>query len=170
MLKRILILTLSFLFLTGCNGSKKNYEEIVFSSWGSITEVKVLKKIISDFELENPDIKVHFMHIPQNYFQKIHLLFASNTAPDVLFINNLYLPIYASNLLDLSNEFDRKTYYPQAIENLSYENKVLAIPRDISSLVLYVNTDIIKPPKNWEIETLLKISKKITTKVVIFCF
>src|SRR5574344_2499900 len=69
---------------------------IKFTSWGSQSEITILKPILAQFEKENPDIKVEFVHIPQNYFQKLHLLFASNLAPDVLFINNLYLPIYAN--------------------------------------------------------------------------
>ena len=52
-------------------------EIITFSSWGSITEVQILKKVLANFEKENPEIKVNFIHIPQSYFQKIHLLFAS---------------------------------------------------------------------------------------------
>ena len=98
MLKRLFVLIFSIIFLCGC--TKSNKEEIVFSSWGSVTETKILAKIIDSFEVENPDIKINFMHIPQNYFQKIHLLFASKTPPDVLFINNLYLPIYENCLID----------------------------------------------------------------------
>ena len=101
MLKKFLILTFSLFFLTGCT-NKNNFEEISFSSWGSQSEVEIIKKVISEFENENPSIKVRFLHFPQNYFQKLHLLFASNQAPDVIFINNLHLPIYKNYLEDLS--------------------------------------------------------------------
>jgi multiple sugar transport system substrate-binding protein len=92
-----------------------------FSSWGSESEINILKPILADFEKENPQIKIDFMHIPQNYFQKIHLLFASNTAPDVIFINNQYLPIYANagvleDLSDYNFEFDK--FYDKSIETL----------------------------------------------------
>ena len=77
MLKKIIsLLFLPFLFCS-CT-SKPHYETITFSSWGSITETKILKDLISDFEKNTPEIKINFMHIPQNYFQKIHLLFASS--------------------------------------------------------------------------------------------
>ena len=94
MLKKIVLSLLIPLFLSGCSVNK-DVQEITFSSWGSISEVQILKKLISDFESENPGTKINFQHIPQNYFQKLHLLFASNTAPDVIFNNNLYLPLYA---------------------------------------------------------------------------
>lgn len=157
MLKKFLFFLICSVFLSGCTVKKQ--EEITFSSWGSVTEVQVLKQIISDFEKDNSNIKVKFIHIPQNYFQKIHLLFASNTAPDVIFINNLYLPIYASQLENLTDKIKISEFYPQAIDCFTYENKILAIPRDISNLVFFINTDIIKSPsKDWSIEDLLKIS------------
>lgn len=154
MLKNFLVIVFSLFILTGCC-SKNDKEILTFSSWGSVTEVNILKKIISDFEVENPNIKIEFIHIPQNYFQKIHLLFASNTAPDVLFMNNLYLPIYEKKLEDLTTYFQKEDFYPQAISGMSYSNRILGIPRDISNLVLYVNLDKLSLPKeSWTIEDL----------------
>lgn len=160
-MKKIFLLILLSLFLSGC--TQKTQDEISFSSWGSVSEVKVLKQIISDFEQNNPDIKIKFMHIPQNYFQKIHLLFASNTAPDVIFINNLNIPIYKDYLEDLTDEINSKDFYKQSLEGLSYEGRILAIPRDISNLVFYVNLDLIdKPSENWTLEEFLEIAQKAT--------
>ena len=110
MKKQFLFLVCICFLLCGC--VKKNpQEEIVFSSWGSVSEVKVLKDVILDFEKENKDIKVKFLHVPQNYFQKLHLLFASNTPPDVIFINNHYIPLYSSKLEDLTKEIPDKNIY-----------------------------------------------------------
>ena len=161
MLRRLLLLLLISLFLCGCNKNSK--EEITFASWGSATEIQILKKIITDFEKENPDIKISFMHIPQNYFQKMHLLFASNTPPDVLFINNLYLPLYSSYLEDLSSYTNKEQFYPQAIEGLSADGKILAIPRDISNQVFYVNLDKTTLPDNkWTLDDLTRVCSGIT--------
>ena len=150
--------------LCGCT-HQDTRTSVQFASWGSKSEVDILKPILSDFEKENPDIKIDFMHIPQNYFQKIHLLFASNTAPDVIFINNLYLPIYA-NLLEEMNAPDN--FYPQALQALSWEGKLYAIPRDISNLVIYYNKDLFDkkgikyPTENWTFEEFLITAQKLT--------
>ena len=145
MLKRFIILLSLPIFLCSCSYS--NRSEITFASWGSITEVQVLNRLISEFEKENPEIKINFIHIPQNYFQKLHLLFASSQAPDVLFINNLYLPLYASELESLTVE--PGIFYPQALESLSIDGRLYAIPRDISTLVFYYNKNLVEPPENW---------------------
>lgn len=154
MLKRVAVVIIAALLLCAC--SRKEYEEITFSSWGSVTEVQILKDIIKEFEQQNNGTKVNFIHIPQNYFQKIHLLFASQKAPDVIFINNLYLPVYASKLEDLSKKVTVNEFYPQSIQALTVDGKLYAIPRDISTLVFYRNKSLInKTPQN--LDELIKI-------------
>lgn len=153
---------------------------IQFASWGSKSEIEILKPVLAEFERENPDIKVNFIHIPQNYFQKIHLLFASNLAPDVLFINNLYLPIYANagmlEELNSSPHFSPLTshfslFYDKALKALSYDGKLYAIPRDVSTLVIYYNKNIFEkfnvalPNKYWTLNDLLILAKKLTKDV-----
>lgn len=161
-------------FLCGC-AQKDNRTIIQFASWGSKTEIDILKPLLSDFEKENPDIKIDFMHIPQNYFQKIHLLFASNTAPDVIFINNLYLPIYANagllKEIPMNSELVSETdYYNNALKTLSYNGKLYAVPRDVSNLVIYYNKNIfdkkyVPYPKNdWTFEEFLSKAKALTDK------
>lgn len=159
MLKKLLLLLL-FPFLL-CSCTKNNVEEINFSSWGSITETQILNILIKNYEKENKNIKINFIHIPQNYFQKIHLLFASSTAPDVIFINNLYLPLYSNQLEDISSIINKEEFYPQAIQALSYNNTLLAIPRDISNFVFYYNKNItgeINP--NWTFDDFAKLISK----------
>lgn len=140
---------------------------IQFASWGSKSEVDILKPLLEEFESENPDVKIDFMHIPQNYFQKIHLLFASNTAPDVIFINNHYLPIYANagllEPLQAGNNF-----YKKSLEALSWGNTLYAVPRDISNLVVFYNKDIFDkyglkyPEENWTFQDFLKTAQALT--------
>lgn len=152
---------------------KDSRTTVQFSSWGSKSEIEILKPILDDFEKENPSIKVDFMHIPQNYFQKLHLLFASNTAPDVIFLNNQYLPIYANaGLLEDLSALDIPTekFYPKAIQTLIYNGKIYAIPRDISTLVIYYNKDLFDknnleyPNKETTLNDFLKIATKLTNK------
>lgn len=144
-----------------------------FASWGSESEIKILKPIISDFEKQNPQVKIDFMHIPQNYFQKIHLLFASNTSPDIIFINNQYLPIYANaeSLEGLSKYLpkeDLNKFYPKSLGALSWKGEIYALPRDVSNLVIYYNKDIFDkynvpyPHASWTYENFLFAAQKIT--------
>lgn len=163
MLKRFLSLILIIFLCTSC--TKQTKEEITFSSWGSVTEVNILKKAITEFENKNPNIKINFMHIPQNYFQKLHLLFASNTAPDVIFINNLYLPIYENRLMDLKGMINADEFYQSGLDAMTIDKKLLAIPRDISNLIIFYNKNYVSnPPKNFK--DFDRILKQFNTKKI----
>ncbi|MBS4760151.1 MAG: sugar ABC transporter substrate-binding protein [Clostridium sp.] len=143
---------------------------IKFSSWGSQTETDLLKPLFKKFEKENPEIKIEFVHIPQNYFQKLHLLFASNLAPDVVFINNYFAPKYvkAELLEDLSPYFDKKDYFEKSYQGFEFDGKIYAIPRDVSNVVVYYNKDLFKkynvplPAQNWSMKEYVEAAKKLT--------
>ena len=127
----------------------KNIENkitIKFSSWGSQSETIIINKLIKKYENDNPNIKIDFIHIPQNYFQKIQLLFASNLEPDVIFINNQNIKMYikADMLEDLTSYIKKELYFNEALNCFKYNDKIYAIPRDISTLVIYYNKDMLK--------------------------
>ena len=163
-MRKLILFLLCIIFLCGCS-QKDNRTVVQFASWGSKSEMDIIKPILADFEKENPDIKIDFMHIPQNYFQKIHLLFASNTAPDVIFINNLYLPLYSDLLEELEPP---KNFYQQALDALSWNGRLYAVPRDISNLVIYYNKNLFDkkgipyPKSDWDFNKFLKTAQKLT--------
>ncbi len=162
-----LIIFCVFIF-SGCR-PKDNRIVLQYASWGSKSEIDILKPLLNDFEGKNPNIKIDFMHIPQNYFQKIHLLFASNTAPDIIFVNNLNLPVYANaGVLEDLSAYQSEKFYPQALKALSWKGKLYAIPRDVSNLVVFYNKSMFKaanvpfPSKNWTMQEFLEKSRKLT--------
>ena len=166
---------LLFSITTGCN-KKEDLIHLKFCTWGSETEINILKPIIENFNKENPDISVEIMHIPQNYFQKLHMLVAANLTPDVIFINNMNLPVYASGdiLLNLDKKLNEsyvlkeEEFFSQSLDTMSYKGKLLAIPRDISNAVIYYNKDLYDkynisyPDKNWTFEDFLNKARKLT--------
>lgn len=168
--RNLLITFVLVLTLSGC--AKHSTKAVIqFASWGSKSEVEIIKPILAEFEKENPEIKVEFVHIPQNYFQKIHLLFASNLAPDVIFINNLYLPIYANAgvLEEIGNKIsDPLIFFEKSLKALSYNDKIYAVPRDVSNLVIYYNKDLFNkynipcPNKYWTFDDFLILAQKLT--------
>ncbi|MBR1425430.1 sugar ABC transporter substrate-binding protein [bacterium] len=161
------------LFTGLANDYNSNQTTVQFASWGSESELKILKPLIENFQKENPQIHVEFLHIPQNYFQKIHLLFASNTAPDVIFINNQYLPVYANAgvLEDLSGyeeEFQFDDFYKKSLESLKWNGKIYAVPRDVSNLIVFYNKNIFNksgikyPSSDWNFDNFLLTAQKLT--------
>ncbi len=174
----VILLIVSILIISiNLNTSKKEDKvKIKFSSWGSESELKILKPLIKEFEKENPDIKIEFLHTPKNYFQKLHLLVASNLAPDVVFLNNINGQMYWANniflglnsFLDNDRLISGTDFFDNALKAFTYKDKIYAIPRDISNLVIYYNKDIFErenislPGKSWNIEEFLITAQKLT--------
>lgn len=156
------------------NQNNENEKILRFSSWGSQSELEILNTVIKDFESKNKDIKVEFIHIPQNYFQKLHLLYASNLEPDVIFINNQNIQLYinAGLLENISKYFPNadEIFYKRALECFKRNDELYAVPRDISNLVIYYNKDILKkrkvelPSKIDSLEELRILAQQLTTK------
>ncbi len=158
------------LFITGC-AKKPEKTVIKFMSWGSKSEVNIITPLIKEFEAKNPDIKIQFIHTPENYFQKLHLLAASGLTPDVVFVNNIYGALYAENniFMDLKKFFsEEKHFHKIALQALTANNMLYAVPRDVSNLVIYYNKDIFDrnnvpyPQENWTFDEFLQTCKKLT--------
>lgn len=172
--KKVLVFCFIMLIFCGCARKSDNRTVIKFSAWGSQSEISVLRPLIDEFEKENPDIHVEFLHIPQNYFQKIHLLFASKLAPDVVFMNNFYSQKYikAELLEDLtpyfSQEIAQNVFFDKAREASSYKGRLYVVPRDVSQMVVYYNKDIFKkhgipyPKDGWTRAEFLKTAQKLS--------
>ncbi len=104
------------------------------------------------------------------------MLVAANLTPDVMFINNLNLPVYASgdilknlnNNLDTSNSLARDSFFKESLTTMNYDKMLMAIPRDISNLVIYYNKDLFDkygvnyPTENWDTEEFLSAAEKLT--------
>ncbi len=165
---------LAFLLFTSSCANNKT-KKLTFSSWGSIDEINILKPILDNFTKETGN-EVELIHIPDNYFQKLHMMFASNTAPDVIFMNNLTMPVYADSgvledlgpMLQNGTKIKNEDFFKQALEAMSWKGKIYGIPRDISNLLIYYNKDMFDrykvpyPDKNWTFNDFLETAKKIT--------
>lgn len=171
-----ILLTGLVLSCTCACGKIDNRPVVKFSSWGSESEVAVIKPLIKDFESKNPDIKIEFSHIPNNYFQKLHLLIASNLAPDVIFVNNINGPVYAENgaledlspFLDSDKTISEKDFFKQSLQAFKSKKQLYAIPRDVSNLVVYYNKDLFSkyavplPKPKQSFEDFLKTAQSLT--------
>ena len=176
MKKTILILVIFIAVFTSSCLKQDDRVHLSFSTWGSKSEIAVVKQVICEFERQNPEIKIDLIHIPDNYFQKLHLLIASNLTPDVVFLNNINSRLYFE-----AQKFENLTDYINSSKNLSaadfvdnaflpfeYNGGIYAIPRDISNLVIYYNKDLFDkynvkyPDENWDMQNFLFFAQSLT--------
>jgi len=164
-----LVLIPMLVLLCACSSQEPSQTvTIKFSTWGSTQELSVVKNLIRQFEQQHPHIHVDLIHIPENYFQKLHILIAGDLAPDVMFVNSLNFPIYAENNILEPLNIDSTQFFPAALKAFQWHGRLYAIPRDVSDLVVFYNKTLFKragisePKSDWTLDDMLKISHKLT--------
>ena len=80
---RLALLLLSLvapLLMTGCSGEESTHGKTVlyFSMWDGDESMRVIRKLVAQFEQENPDIEVRFVNISDynSYHQKMMVMYA----------------------------------------------------------------------------------------------
>lgn len=111
---------------------------------GNDAEAAALNQVIADFEA-NTGAKVELKTYTDINTQ-IQADFIGGTAPDCFYIDGAMFPFYASLgvLEPLDNEeMGVADYYPNLIDAFTYDGTVYGIPKDTSTLAMYVNTDLL---------------------------
>lgn len=170
--KLALAIPLMVSLLTACSPRP---EKLTFATWGSVDEMALLKPMLADFTAKT-GTEVELLHIPEHYFQKLPILFATRQAPDVLFLNNMTLPSYADAgaLLPLDARLQESSvlreadFYPSGLDAMRWKGDLYAVPRDLSNLVVYVNRDMVKaagmdlPAPTWTMADMLETAKRLS--------
>lgn len=174
--------------LSGCSGwwqhaGQRDLVTVQLSSWGSAQEVAVLQRLLQTFEALHPGIRVELLHIPENYYQKLHILIAGGQMPDVVFINSFYFPVYAAHgvFVDVgpflttgkktSGVLSKGDFYASSLQAFMWDGMLGAIPRDISNLVVFYNVDLFRktavdlPTADWTWQDFLACARKFNRDV-----
>ncbi|HZJ10574.1 MAG TPA: sugar ABC transporter substrate-binding protein [Trueperaceae bacterium] len=171
MLKKFLAL-LVLVFVAGFASAQTVIE---FATWGGTEDLAIYEELISEFEAEHPDIGVVLNHIPSagDYEQNLATLIAAGAAPDVFFINNISLPGFAAQdafmpLGEFADEAFLEDFFPGHLDAFRYNGELMAIPRDISNLVLFYNKDLFEaasvawPTAGWTWDYFMAAAQELT--------
>ena len=131
-------------------GSK---EPVTITYWHHDTSENIvtpLKKVIADFEAENPDIKIDFLALPaDSFYQKYVTAVATNTAPDVFGVRDTELLALVNQnaiipLDDYVSQGEERDKIPDSIWNSvnSYTDngKTYMIPSYMNACIMWYNT------------------------------
>lgn len=179
------LFAVSCVLFSGCERQNAKAVNIQLSTWGSAQEIAVLRALLDEFEQNHPDIHVKLLHIPENYYQKLHILVAGDLTPDVIFTNSISFPIYASQGIfrdlrpflakngQVGAGLSRETFYPSALQAFQWKTAQGqevqgALPRDISNLVIFYNRDLFQkagvpyPQAGWTWQQFAETAQQLT--------
>jgi multiple sugar transport system substrate-binding protein len=111
---------------------------------GNDAESAALAQVISDFEAKT-GAKIELKTYTDINTQ-LQADFVGGTAPDVFYVDGSMFPFYAS--LDVlepldATEMNADKFYPNLIDAFTADGTIYAIPKDVSVLAMYINTDLL---------------------------
>jgi multiple sugar transport system substrate-binding protein len=156
--------------------------EITFMGWGGPEEDEGVRSAIRVFEGAEPNIKVTWLHTPENYSEKMLAMVAAGTPPDTAFIRNQdYLTyVHEGMLLDITDMLKadpvvgRPGYFiePQETQRCTYQGRWYGIGSCWTGGHMYLNLDIfaeagIEPPSNdpdeaWDWDYFVEVCRQLT--------
>ncbi|MBN1311480.1 MAG: sugar ABC transporter substrate-binding protein [Anaerolineae bacterium] len=156
---------------------------VTFTGWGGAEENDGVLAAAEYFEGENPDIKINWIQIPENYAEKLLAMVAAGTPPDTAFCYNTIYQDYVSKglLMDITANLEADPvvgapdYFiePQEKDRCTVDGKWYGIGSCWVAGQMYYNADIfeaegIEPPSNdpdeaWEWDKFLEVARQLTT-------
>jgi multiple sugar transport system substrate-binding protein len=154
---------------------------ISMMGWGSILEKENVQKGLDLFQSKNPDVKVNWLHTPnEEYDTKLKTMLAGGTPPDVFWGSNMADYVSRGVVMDITERvkndpvIGKPDYFiqPQEENRATINGKWYGIGSCWVVHHLYYNADILKkagveppptdPAKAWTWDQFLDVARKLT--------
>ena len=157
-------------------GEKSGRAELTLQVAGEAEEMTVYRTLVNGYNLTDPATPVRLVEVADKdqHLQKLSTSFAGGNPPDLFLINfreysqfavrgalEPVEPLLAEEGLDLSG------YYEQPLEAFTFQGQLTCMPQNISSLVVYVNNDVLqeaglKRAGEWDWEEFSRYAQAMT--------
>ena len=142
-MKKIILILLSFIFLTGCS-SKTNIKDVTFWTLQMNDFAPYINSIIQDYEKANPNVKIKWVDVPFSEGEKRTLASVmTDNPPDLINLNPDFSALLAQKgtlwEIDASNLAE---FAPEIIEAIKYNEKIYSIPWYATSAITIYNKDL----------------------------
>ncbi len=174
----IVVIVVVFVMVLGRGGERQ--ESVVLEFWGVFDSQENFKRSIEAYEASSPLVKVVYRNFSyEDYESSLISALAAGNGPDVWMMHNTWLPKHKNKIYPLPQEklkgekepimtfkdFEN-TFVDVAVQDLTENGEIYAVPLYIDTLALYYNKDIFdaegiaQPPSNWN--DLIEMVEKLT--------
>jgi len=155
---------------------------IRYMAWGNPEQIAVEREIIRAFEARHPHLRVRLFMVPGSaYADKLQLMLASHTAPDVMRADHYYFPALARKeyFLPLEPFIEREPpgflddFVPIAIEEGKWRGRLYGLNVLFGAVMIYYNQDLfaaaglpdpyeLNRQGKWDWQAFLRAARKLT--------
>jgi multiple sugar transport system substrate-binding protein len=145
---------------------------------GDPAERQAYLDLVAAFEEAHPEIEVEVTHIPSasTYRDRLATEFAAGTPPDITLMNyRRYGAFVVNGLLEPLGPYlaesaliQPEDFFPITIDAFTWDDEIVCIPQNISSLVVYYNQDMFDaanvpyPADDWTWDDFVKTAVALT--------
>ena len=162
----------------GGTGEGEVSGEVSFLVFGEPEELKAFRGVVDGFEKVEPDVTVKLIEASDrdDLLARLSTSFAGGSPPDLFLLNYRFYGQFAArdvlepieDRLDDSDAFEQDDFYPQALDAFRFDGKLVCLPQNISSLVVYYNRDLFRqakvpePKAGWTWDDMVEKAIKLT--------
>ncbi len=151
-----------------------------FSFWGSYLDLDMWRTITKRFEEQHPDIRIQLQYTPGDYAQKLILQLISNTAADLILMDDEYFPGYSERgyLVNLQEWMERDAvemglddFLPTSLDSFRFRGVQGGMPWGGMSVLMFYNKDMFDaegipyPDDDWTWDDFRRIAKSLTRDI-----
>lgn len=175
-MRKFLCLALSLVLLCACflpAAVAEDKKVIKFWSFHGGSEADFIAEAVKQYNETHADVVIEHEVVSQSDYitTLVPTAYANGEAPDILYVEPSTFTKYAEKgmLADLTPYYTdalKADILPSALEAVTYNGQILALPMEMETLGLFYNADILEaagvtPPTTWD--ELYEAAKKLTT-------
>lgn len=154
------VLWLCLWLLSSC-GQEDKHRTVEFWAFGG--EGEIARELASEFEQENPGVRVRVQQIPWSAaHEKLLTAYAGNNLPDVFQLGNSWIAEFSAlrALEDMSTRFEKLgrggDFFPATLDAAVIDSKLRAVPWYVDTRLLFYRRDLLEragvpqPPQTWD--------------------
>lgn len=169
----ITIITITSLACAGCHRAPQSDGtiELTYADAISATTDKTINAALAEFMRQNPTIRVKRVSVAGDYYSKLMVMIAGNTAPDVIWMGSGFGEFARRgaflDISDLESELKRPEYFSSVIDWYRLDAKLYGFPYGIDCMVIAYNKSLFRkagvslPDPNWNLDDFVKISSAL---------
>lgn len=176
--RRVVGAALVAVMLAACSTQDDTVRTLTFQVQGEPEEIAIYRGLVAAYEEEFPDRSVSIVEVSEeeDALAKLSTSFAAGDPPDLFLINFRDYSQFASRgaiepvgpLLSGAG-IDVEDYFEPPVEAFTYDGELQCLPQNVSSLVVYYNTELFRragigrPPSDWTWSRFREIALELTT-------
>lgn len=147
------LLPLVAILAIGCSEPEDGRVRLRYMAWGNVQQLNLEQRLVDEFNKRNPDVKVKLFKVPANsYKNKMIVMFASRTSPDVVRVDHYDFPQLSERnyfrdlepFIERDAEFKKSDYFPLAIEECLVDGRMQGLNVLFGGGIMFYNKKLIR--------------------------